>query len=461
MFAIGELAAYPQQSVLAVDRREIVPDRIAALQSAAEARRTRPLIVPIISADCPPSLSGAPHEGVRRMIHDAPVDYASEPHVVLVVTHQGLMSSDLGHFGGWRIWVDEIPSILESVSFRHNAWTLTALRSSYDLERVSEGVSLIRDRRLYSLGDMTAAGLPQPLLRLHTMVMTGEARLDAESWDEIGSRDAWMAWSIASLADRFGACQGLAILGDAFQDHTTGQLLARDPTVELQRLDMTGYTARTHASRQLRIEYFDAIHDGSSYRFKSEEFAAELDKVAGYLARVGNSSQLIATNNGADFRIRDVLQARGVQGQYLSPLQAGSNRYSAVDEATMFYSAKPSVDEIAVLSRMGLSRDQIIDAREHYAVNQFMMRTSARDPDSARPLVWRVWGKSCAEYLKRKVEAHYPYCVTVEHIELGLAAAGSKPKGRPRKQTDEEREASRAKTVAKQKAKRRAVRARP
>ncbi len=127
----------------------------------------------------------------------------------------------------------------------------------------------------------------------------------------------------------------------------------------------------------------------------------------------------------------------------------------------MIYTAKPSQEELNTLAAFGLTRQQVIDAREHYAVHQFMMRTSARDPASNRPLVWRVWGQSCAEYLKRKVEAHYPFCVNLEHIDLGVTAKTTRRMGPKKVQTAEERKASRAKSVLKQKAKRRAARAKP
>ncbi len=233
LFAIGELTAREQQSILAVDRREVVQDRIAALRAAAMLAGTTPLIIPIVTPqEAPTGLQ----EGVRRLIADAPEAHAAEPHVILIVTHQGLLSADLGYYDGWRVWIDEIPSILQTVSFPRNPATMNWMRSSYDVEPIAEGVSRIVDRKLFSLANLTSSRPNPNWIILHQMVMTGEARVHASTWDDLAERDGWIAWRITNLADRLATFDQVSILGDALHDHTTGQLLSRQPDIDLQPL---------------------------------------------------------------------------------------------------------------------------------------------------------------------------------------------------------------------------------
>jgi hypothetical protein len=103
------MASTPGQYLLAVDRREVIETRIKRIEEKAAAEGTYPLIQPIFSKSEGRFEGGT--ENVRQALREQPTKDDNAPHVVVICTHEGLLSSDLSTYEGWTLIIDESPNI--------------------------------------------------------------------------------------------------------------------------------------------------------------------------------------------------------------------------------------------------------------------------------------------------------------------------------------------------------------
>ncbi|WP_457090446.1 hypothetical protein [Microvirga sp. P5_D2] len=69
---------------------------------------------------------------VLAQIAEAASLHQHEGHVVVLITHEGMMGANLDGFAGWHIYIDENPAAVCSNVFRVPA-TATYLEAAYDL----------------------------------------------------------------------------------------------------------------------------------------------------------------------------------------------------------------------------------------------------------------------------------------------------------------------------------------
>jgi hypothetical protein len=200
------MATSPGRYVFALPRIELLNEKMADLERAAQCAGTAPF------------LKAIHHEPTRktsvaRAIDEARLDHEAAAHVVLLITHEGMMGVDMSDFRGWRVRIDENPGSVSNGAFKASASSGT-LAEIFEIERgsspdwsilrIKEGAptkaSILQDAMAQSLADIhKRAASPQGVL------------VDVADWDDLrdsGRRLNWLSvWTPLELA----ACEDVVI----------------------------------------------------------------------------------------------------------------------------------------------------------------------------------------------------------------------------------------------------------
>lgn len=437
--------------VFAIDRREVSAERIGELNRLAAEAGLSPEIRQIFSG------ANERREGIARQIEEAGQTYFDHPHVILIITHAGMMTAEFDHYDGWdAIIIDEIPSILEHEVHATSPADLPFLRSFYEIEPGPDG-SYVRFKGGFSKSD-----IERPSTRhwrnFHKLVVAGGARVSLESWSQTLNRKAWSAWRVWSFT-RLAPFGEVRIMGDAFTETETFHLMEREGGFTF--LPFAIGEPRAWTRRPVTIRYFSEDVLASGSLFGKDWFQLELRKAASWLGSACSADRHLFTSN---LKLGSLFT--DVPGTAVSPKQAGTNRWRDCTEATAIYSAKPSPQEIVLFGGMGIDPSIITTSRESYDLKQFVMRTDMRNPDSAQPITIHVVDKHQAEMIGAYLGGAYNGDVTLEWLDLNMAfkapeAQAAKPRGRPpsgRAKSKEERQAQKNEGKRRQRARERAER---
>ncbi len=406
--------------VYVIDRKEVAPDRRDGIWDFAEAARTTPQVFEVFGDDDQPGT-------VARRIEDVAKQYGAERHVILIITHAGMkMDVNWWLFRDWdAALIDEIPSVLNHESHHTCAFEKPSLSAFYDLIPTDiPGESAITFKGGFN-GGQVGRSSPQ-WLKFHQRVLTGEARCDLVSWDDLDQRSEWSSWTIWDARD-LAVFKDVRFLGDSFTDTDTYHLMHRSDLFEFDKFSVAD-GPRHWAQRPVTILYVSEEERAGSTKLKDERNAAELRKIGAWLAKVGASDH-IWTCNGAD-KIQKALKAAKIPGEHLTPKQAGSNKHMAKHHASMIYAAKPSPQERRFFGHLGIDPEVITTSRETYDIRQFFMRTSLRDPTSTAPVELRVLDKWQAEAFAAYLTNAYGLSPEVVFEDIGLSFERKKV-GRP------------------------------
>ena len=380
---LDRICREPERYIFAVDRVEIVAERRQCLERMASSASVQIHIVEIHNV----ALDGS----VRVALEALAGTYRSG-HVVAFVTHAGLMSADLDRFYGWHCIVDETPSVWDRCSL-HTSISSLLLPELFDLEEAAVG-SRIVPRASLSRRQIQLDSLAGPLATLHSRASSerNSVMTHLRSWDELKRNGHWTWWSLWSPAALL-AFKSITVLAAAFDRSLTFKLCqAMAPSIEWSSLPSSA-GCRPYAPRTLEIRYFAEEHHASRHRFGSPAGADALKKIAGHLSL--RPHPRIWTCNSADLSI---FQAR-TPGHYLTPRQAGTNRWAHIDEAAIIFTAKPDRFERALLTSLDVDPESVVETRERDTIYQFVARTSVRDPESARTVNAWVYDRTQAEAL--------------------------------------------------------------
>jgi hypothetical protein len=97
-----EMIARPGRYILASPRIDLVMEREQDLKTFATASEASPIIRMIYSDKSRP-------RPVPERIVEAIEKHQDDEHVILLITHEGMMSADLDNLAGWHVKIDEMP----------------------------------------------------------------------------------------------------------------------------------------------------------------------------------------------------------------------------------------------------------------------------------------------------------------------------------------------------------------
>ncbi len=198
-----EMTSVTGRYVFALPTTELIEEKLRDLRREAAKSGTEPVIRAVHS-----KVAGRAPVGVSREIADAIEELSAFPHVILVVTHEGLMATDFACAAAapWNARVDEVPSATVAGEFRIPS-SSRFFEAAYDLSPV-EGtewhrVSLKGDAP--SLGDIMADDLVKGLAAFHKRAKSPQGVfVDVADWRDARDRGRavrwWSAWTPAELA---------------------------------------------------------------------------------------------------------------------------------------------------------------------------------------------------------------------------------------------------------------------
>jgi hypothetical protein len=362
-----QMTQMPGRYLFAMPRNALIQERVRDLHKRASIAGTAPSIVPIHSDQG----SRIP---VLRRVKDAATEFATEPHVIVLITHEALVSVDLNDFGGWHVRIDEQPEGIVSNSFRTPAsWRW--LQAAYDLEQVHHTKwSKVRVRTdCHSIRDLLKDDLAGDLATFHKKALSPQGVLvDLYDWSAAQSRREvrWCSvWTVLELAH----FESIKIAASSF--FTSISYLATEAwfpgktSFEREVID-----PGRCAYPSVRIHYFAREHCASTSWWSTAQGRDCLRKVGQYLAGVD-----LGYWSGNEI-VRDRFEMV-LSGQMVSPKLAGTNDLRHHTSCAMIYSNKSQRADDAVLEVFGLTRDDIERARQTEDLQQFVMRGAIRCPD--------------------------------------------------------------------------------
>ncbi|MEG3164732.1 hypothetical protein U1701_09020 [Sphingomonas sp. PB2P19] len=407
---ISRMANDPGLYLFAVDKRDLMVERRTTLEEMARIGGRNIHIMEIRSAFAG-EVDGT--VCVRVAIEALPTTYESG-HVVVFCTHEGLKSANLERFDEWHLVIDEALSLWDQCKLQTSI--STGLLEQLFVIEPGEVASRIVPRSTLGRREFHLDTLAAPVAALHARASDGRNIVvtHLESWAELAENPAWTWWSLWSPA-QLCAFQSVVILAAGFDTSLFYRLCQSiAPDVDWHPMKKVGLE-RSYTPRRLTIRYFAEGHHASRYRFNSVAGQAGLAKIAGYLS-LRPGPRIWSCNS----REHPTFSARLPHG-YISPRQAGSNRYAHIDEAAFIYTSKPHEHERRILTALDVDPQAVIESREFDTIYQFIARTSVRDAASSRPVTAYVYDRVQADTLARSFADRSGLDIELELIDLGFA----------------------------------------
>lgn len=393
--ALDYILHEPGRYLVAVDKIDLIDERQDELRRLAAAKT--------ITAPDQRAIHSRDGGHVLKQVRAAAFDFRDAEHVVVWITHAALQLSYLGDFDGWILIVDEIPTAWISQEF-NNRTSFDWLDAHFELVPLAKGGNLseIRLRDKLDYGRCLEDSMAFAMTNMVAKAKRGQAYANITSWDEARHRP-WTFWSIWDSKD-LAAFRFVVFLGHAFEESLLYKLWTRfwtGITWHRYELDPPPY-----APREVCIQFFSE-RPATRYYFEDRD-SRPLEHVAAWARANAGPTHFWSCNT----RFADALNLPGL---HITPRAHGTNHCRDRHECTILYAAQPSPSELRVLNQLGISRDEIVRAREYEDLIQFVMRSSLRDPASTEPVTIRVFSRSQAEFLATLIDG-----VRVEFVDLKL-----------------------------------------
>ena len=375
---LAEMAGVPGRYLFALPTTELIEEKLRDLRRETAKSGTEPVIRAIHS-----KVAGRAPMDVSREIAEAIEEYSAMPHVVLVVTHEGMMATDFACAAttAWHVRVDEVPSATVAGELRIPS-SSRFFEAAYGLSPV-EGtawhrVSLEADAP--GLNDLRADDLMKGLAAFHKRAKSPQGVfVDVADWRDARDRGRavrwWSAWTPVELAPF-----ATAVIAASGFFHSLTCLATRKwhgGGVEFVRREVVGAAQRKEP--RVRIRYYTRGHRASTeWWFPSDPKKPRSGKRC-----------LVAVCRDLE-GVRDLGYWSGneavvghfeerVPGEQVRPKVAGSNKYRGLTSCAFIYSSKARPDDAILLDVFGLTREEVERAREREDIWQFCMRGAIRE----------------------------------------------------------------------------------
>lgn len=391
----------------AVERKTAVEERAKEIREMAAKAGVNVKVVTICSTDRngyrDPDFIGLRSPSVRVRVQGLPRTYTGG-HIVVVITHEALKAADLSGFHGWRLVIDERPSIWDrqSLSCRLSKGLLTQHFRLEALE-VTDGETI---NRIVSASDATAKDFDEdtcgsPLAVMSQRIIGDRCTVATRltSFDDLETERRWEWWSLWRATSLL-VFERVTVLAHAWTESVTYRVMQSNwPEIEWQNLDRK--TVLRHARRAVEVHYYAQAHQASRTLWGSPRGRRFLRAIADDIACRTDADRHIWTCNSDE---RDMFMGMDddeplIPGRFASPRQQGSNRWQTYNEASILFTAKPSAADISVAKLIGITAEAIIETRELDILVQFACRTSVRVAESTETVHLYVYDEVQARHL--------------------------------------------------------------
>jgi hypothetical protein len=431
-----EMATSKGRYIFATSRIELINERIGDLRRNTASAGTNPTIHPIHG-----ETNNRCRGPVLVEIEDAAHLHQDEEHVIVFVTHEGMMGANLDGFAGWHIFIDENPAAVASNAITVPA-TATYLEAAYDLVPL-DGTKWSRL--------VLKPEAPNPAAIINDEFLKGLATfderarstqgvyVDIDDWTKVKGSGRrlkwWSAWTPAELA----AFESVTIAGPGYF-HSLGYKATQAWFSGKVRFEAEEVIAPGRARPRVRISYFTR-HRGSTSFWEKGKGLDCLLAVIDYLKQVPDLGYWATNKDFAPYFV-----GARLSGEMVSPRQEGTNALMHHTSCALIYSAKAVPADGPSLGVFGLTQEDVERAREIEDIIQFVLRGALRKADFGGE--YRVYlydlhqAKALAAYLEQEGIA------TVELVpvdEAGIMDVEREKRGRKRVELDERSKAERKK----------------
>lgn len=367
---LREIATNKGKYVFATSRTDLI-DECAARLRALMPNPATSAVVNVIHGEALPKLP------VLAAIADAARVHENTGHVVVFITHEGMIGADLSGFSGWNIIIDENPSAISSGAMKVPS-TASYLATVFDLAPLAgtKWSKLVPKAQMPPISAIIQDDYMNGLVTFQKRAMTSQGvYVDVDDWSKvIGSHKRlqwWSAWTPADLS----MFASVTILGAGFFESlcykATQSLLADKVTFTPD--PMPPSTER--ACPTVLIHYFTR-HRGSTKFWTEPEGERCLLAVADHLKMIAGIGYWTANEAAVPY-----LKGARMSGTYVSPRQEGTNSLIAHTSCAMIYSAKATPSDGPAMEVFGLGKADVERAREQEDIIQFALRGALRRPD--------------------------------------------------------------------------------
>lgn len=337
---------------------------------------------------------------VARRLEECAADHATAPHVVVLCTHEGLMSADLQAFVGWTLFIDEVPTIVEGGVFT-TPLSAPLFNSLYRLDPVDDtGWSVLTARASEPSAQTIAKDtLLRPLARLHRRALESSRPVlaDLTDWSEMGEREAWSWWSMWEIG-KTAAFAEVRLVGNAVGSSLTKQAIEQwtkvDGDVQFEHFDLPSFSV-VRASRKATVHYFTE-HPGNTVFWERDEGRRCVAAIAAWVKQHAPANDLLWSGNKT---IIEQWSAAGVHGKQEQPMLAGINAYRNLTWAAILFSAKMQPSERVAMRLFEPDAEAVRRSREFETILQFAFRTALREEAFNGHIHIVVYDRQQAEFI--------------------------------------------------------------
>ena len=434
--AINNIVKSSCRTIFVTERKESFPEIDERIRKSASIMGTSPFIAHIHGdMECL-------GRSVSKAVAEVPDRYAGIDHVIVIITHAALLTSDFSGFAGWQIVIDEVPAFLD---FEEKTTHLDSAYFSryYHLEHVSDDwcmVTATTSGVALSVADVRADDSHSHLDVFHARVLDASrpnsgryVLCNLPDWAAMEERKVKWCWASTFSLRELAAFERIELLGNRFRSDI-GSMLTRffdGDEVEWEPLPPLP-NLRQSVKRSVLIHYFSDRQAAKSF-CGGDKGQSALREIGKYLATVlPTGSSIWSANDTAVHGQPTPKKVLGLPADAsISPKQAGTNRFSKLSDAAIIYAAKPCPNLRGLLLALKIDPAAWTRTIEHEAILQFVTRTSVRDPANATAVNLYVFDREQAEYLRAYFEDLAHVEVVVSQIPLTVAIPPKSKGGRP------------------------------
>jgi hypothetical protein len=423
---LSEMIEHPSRYILVSPRINLIEERKRDLTLIEMGCKSSPILRVIYSDKSRP-------RPVPERIIEAIEKHQDDEHVILLVTHEGLMTTDFDNLAGWHVKIDEMPLAVVTDKMRVQAGAVY-FEQTYELDPVAgtkwsklkvrddaPGTrSVLRDDLMKTLGMLDKrARSPQGVY------------VDVHDWADLRLRGRALQWWSVWTPLQLQTADSVTIAGASYHHSILAKVIeALYPgQIEIEEVHITG---RPRQPRRVLIHYFKQAHRGAS-TFWEDKGRDCLVHVCKYLEK-----QQIGYWSGNKV-VTGYFHGR-LSGDMVSPKAEGTNSLMHHKSCAFIYSSKALESDKPLINVFGLSLEEIERAREIEDVIQFVFRGDLRNPDATGDYDVYLYDRDQAEALAAYLTEHGLGMVELVPVEeAGLLDMQRHGRGRPRSEPDDPR----------------------
>ena len=315
-------------------------------------------------------------------------------HGAIFTTHATLMDHPLDDFDRWEARVDEAPAAVQAGQFNIAVSTRKWLNDTFDLiSRPGDPWAIVKLKAVRPDWKAVKRDVgTSPLGEfIKQAAQPNRTFVRATSWDETDDIDWFSMWTPLSLAD----FQSVQVAGSGYTD-SIGFRTASDLYSGLLGVAIRKIAPPRTGQPSIRIHFFTRGHKGTTTYWESHEGLRAIAPVCDHLQAKLTETAFWSGNKV----IETAFYGRLLSPRFIKPMAMGLNKCRAMTACGFIFSATATDNDKPVMAVFGLSKQDIENAREGEAINQFVMRGAVRNLDYSGPYDIYLYSETQAERLR-------------------------------------------------------------